>query len=315
MSEIKFERRYDTLTILNPLKGFTVERQQLEMRWDPLLRHISLYNPGIEDGLKSFIGEADWALLEQLAAESAGRCFFCPERIELTARYPDTFIPGGRLTVGEATLFPNIFALAPYHAVIAVSRAHWLPPGGFTPRLIRDALELAWQYNAAVFDVDHEAAYATVNANYLFPAGASILHPHFQALVSRAPYTHQERLLQACTAYLKEKGSAFYDDLLVTERRIGRTLHRPDRQLALAGQLFTARRKRDHRGSHRQWRFHSTIKRGFGQPGRRSCGCTPLLWRNGLRGLQLHALFTPLSGRKRRLSQYHPLHDPPKPLS
>ena len=140
MPEIKFERRYDTLTILNPLKGFTVERQQLEMRWDPLLRHISLYNPGIEDGLKSFIGEADWALLEQLAAESAGRCFFCPEGIELTARYPDTFIPGGRLTVGEATLFPNIFALAPYHAVIAVSRAHWLPPGGFTPRLIRDAL-------------------------------------------------------------------------------------------------------------------------------------------------------------------------------
>jgi galactose-1-phosphate uridylyltransferase len=59
-----------------------------------------------------------------------------------------------------------------------------------------------------------------VNANYLFPAGASVLHPHFQVLVSRAPYTHQERLLRACEGYLKENGSAYHADLVATEQRL-----------------------------------------------------------------------------------------------
>ena len=202
MAAIKFGRRYDTFEVLNPLKGFVPERQRLELRWEPLLGHISLYNPGIEDGIKSFFSEADQALLECLAVESAGRCFFCPECIKSTARFPEEFIAGGWLTSGEATLFPNIFALALHHAVIAVSHAHWLPPSGFTPRLIRDALETAWNYTAAVNDIDREAAFATFNANYLFPAGASILHPHFQILISHAPYTHQHRLLKACKTYL-----------------------------------------------------------------------------------------------------------------
>ena len=59
MAEITFVQRYDTVEILNPLKGFAPERQQLEMRWDPLLRHSSLYNPGIEAGIKSFILRQD----------------------------------------------------------------------------------------------------------------------------------------------------------------------------------------------------------------------------------------------------------------
>ncbi|MBN2382789.1 hypothetical protein JXQ70_07895 [bacterium] len=221
MAEITFERRYDTVEILNPLKGFAHERQQLEIRWDPLLHHSSLYNSGIEAGIKSFIGEADRAMLERLAAESAGRCFFCPERIESTSRFPEEFIAGGRLKTGESTLFPNIFALAPYHAVMTVSHAHWLPPGGFTTRLIRDALENAWKYIAIVFETNAEATYASLNANYLFPAGASVLHPHFQVLVSHVPYSYQERLLDACKCYLKEKGSAYHEDLLAIERRTG----------------------------------------------------------------------------------------------
>ncbi len=221
MNGITFENRFDTVEFLNPLKGFASERQRLELRRDPLLGHSSLYNPAIEEGLKIFIGDADRALLDRLVEESAGRCFFCPERIESTARFPESFIAGGRLTAGEATLFPNLFPLAPYHAVIAVSHAHWLAPGGFTPRLIRDALETAWKYVETVFNADAEAAYATVNANYLFPAGASLVHPHFQVLVSPAPYTHQGRLLEACRVYRERSGSDFHADLIAAERRSG----------------------------------------------------------------------------------------------
>ena len=87
--------------------------------------------------------------------------------------------------------------------------------------MIKNAFRTAREYIAAVFNAEKEAAYATLNANYLFPAGASVLHPHFQVLVSRAPYTHQERLLHACERYLKENGSAYHADLIATEQRLG----------------------------------------------------------------------------------------------
>lgn len=221
MTEIAFKRSHFTAEVLNPLKGFAFEQQQLEMRWDPLLGHTSLYNPGIESGLKTFIGEADRGLLEKLASESAPCCFFCPERLDSTARFPESFLPAGRLQQGEATLFPNLFALAPYHAVIAVSHAHYLPPEGFTTRLVRDALTTAWDYTRVVYAHDPKAAFATIHANYLFPAGASILHPHFQVLISHQPYTHQERLLQACRAYHAEHASAYFADLVRIEERLG----------------------------------------------------------------------------------------------
>jgi galactose-1-phosphate uridylyltransferase len=221
MDEITFTCRTETAVLRNPLNAFAEEQQRLEIRLDPLLGHASVYNPAIESGLKTFIGDVDLPLLERLAEQTASTCFFCPGRIDSTARFPDALIPGGRLAVGEATLFANLFALAPYHAVIAVSHAHWLLPGGFTLARVRDALQAAWQFIVAVFRADTQADYATVNANYLFPAGASLLHPHFQVLVGATPYTHQDDLLRACARYLHNTGRVFHEALIATEQRIG----------------------------------------------------------------------------------------------
>jgi galactose-1-phosphate uridylyltransferase len=221
MAEIEFKRREDRFALLNPLKGFAPDTQTVEVRVDPLLGHTSVYNPLVEAGFKMFVGTADRELVERLRVESAPHCFFCPDRIAGVARFPEDFVAEGTIRVGESVLFPNLFTLARHHAVATVAHAHFLEPQAFTPGLLRDAFTGAQRYVAAVYAHDPEANDVSVNANYLFPAGASLMHPHFQVIVTAEPYTHQARLLEACRAYRVRHASAYHPDLVATERRLG----------------------------------------------------------------------------------------------
>jgi len=69
-----------------------------------------------------------------------------------------------------------------------------------------------------VYEKDASAVFAAVTANYLFPAGASLVHPHLQMLVTPAPYAYHARLLDAQHAYVTENGSPFFSDLIREER-------------------------------------------------------------------------------------------------
>jgi UDPglucose--hexose-1-phosphate uridylyltransferase len=221
VDEIQFERFEDEFQVLNPLKGFAREVQRVEVRIDPLLGHCSVYNPLLRGKVKMFVGDVDRELVESLAKESARTCFFCPERIDRVARFPEDLIPEGVIRVGETALFPNLFSLGRHHAVAALSRAHFLELREFTPELLADAFRALQRLLLAIEAKDPDAVHATVNANYLFPAGASLMHPHFQLLATAVPYTHQAHLLAACRHYLAGHGRPYHTDLIAAERALG----------------------------------------------------------------------------------------------
>jgi galactose-1-phosphate uridylyltransferase len=221
MAHIDFESREDRFALLNPLKGFAPDTQSVQVRRDPLLGHTSVYNRLVEDGIKMFVGNPDRELLARLRAEGAPHCFFCPERIGGVARFAPDFVAEGTIRVGESVLFPNLFTLARHHAVAVVSHAHFLEPHEFSPELLADAFRAVQRYVRAVYAHDGEAKDVSVNANYLFPAGASLLHPHFQVLATAEPYTHQERLIEACRDYRALHGGAYHSDLIAAERERG----------------------------------------------------------------------------------------------
>jgi galactose-1-phosphate uridylyltransferase len=228
MASISFASSEDTLEVLNPLRGFERETQRVQVRKDPLLGHTSVYNPFLQDKAKAFFGEVDRELIHKLAADTAPNCIFCPAKISGTAKYPESLLPQGRIQVGEAVLFPNLFALGKHHAVVAVARAHFLELREFTPEILADAFRAMQQLAVAIYRHDDSAVHLSVNANYLFPAGASLVHPHFQMLITREPYTHQARLADACRSYFVSHGTAYHRDLIETERTareryIGRT--------------------------------------------------------------------------------------------
>ncbi len=222
MPKIQFESTESHLTILEPSKDFAESRHTVIVRRDPLLGDTSVYNPFLKDKAKLFFGENDPALIRQLAESGGKACFFCGEGVSnSTPKYPSALIPEGRIRSGEAILFPNLFSIAEYHAITALSRAHFLTLPEFTPAILADGLSANQEFLGAVYRYDPSMRFSIVCANYLFPAGASLVHPHMQTLVSAVAHSYQDRLFTACRGYYRKEGTAYHMDLVAAEREIG----------------------------------------------------------------------------------------------
>jgi galactose-1-phosphate uridylyltransferase len=169
-----FESIESDVRFLNPLKEFAPDVQTLQIRKDPLLGDTSVFNPELKDKAQIFFGKCDQELIKHLVENTAKTCFFCGEAVtKSTPRFMPDFSSEGRIKVGEALLFPNLFSLGTYHPVIRLCDAHFLKLSEFTPELIINGFMAARQFNRIACQKDPEVAYAVVTANYLFPAGAS----------------------------------------------------------------------------------------------------------------------------------------------
>jgi UDPglucose--hexose-1-phosphate uridylyltransferase len=63
-----------------------------------------------------------------------------------------------------------------------------------TPRLVTDNLAVHVDFIMAVTAADPNAAWASINANHMLPAGSSLFHPHLQSSVDPEPSTMQQML-------------------------------------------------------------------------------------------------------------------------
>ncbi len=221
MGKITFESIESEVRFHNPLKDFAEDVHRLEIRKDPLLGDVSVYNSYLKDKVKAFFGECDADLIRQLVEESEKTCFFCGEKVEKdTPRFTSDFLAEGRLGVGEAVLFPNLFSLGTYHPVICLCKAHFLKLSEFDQGLMADGLTAAQKFLRIVYERDASAAFAAVTANYLFPAGASLVHPHLQMIITPLPYSYHARLLDTSDNYYCKNGSPYFIDL-AREEKIG----------------------------------------------------------------------------------------------
>jgi UDPglucose--hexose-1-phosphate uridylyltransferase len=222
MAKIPFESVDSSFTLLNPQNNFTEETHSIEVRKDPLLGDTSAYNPFFRDKAKAFFGDNDPELVRRLVAESSQTCIFCADRIERTTpKYPSAVVPEGRMRRGEALLFPNLFGVGKYHAVAALSSSHFLKLSEFTTEIIGNGLTAVRDFIETVYRNDESVRFATINANYLFPGGASLVHPHLQVLVTPVAYSYHGRMIEACRSYFKRNLTAFHTDLIEEEKNRG----------------------------------------------------------------------------------------------
>ncbi len=221
MAGISFELRKQTARFHNPLKEGKLDAQPIEVRLDPLTAHQSIFNPALEGKASILFPDTDHAYLLQRAEETKGQCFLCDGRWKTTTpRYDDAVIPGGRLIRGETVLFPNLFPLAGYHAVVMVGNDHHRTLDNFPASLLEDALTLSFEFVRRCYEADPEAAYFTINCNFLFPAGASVIHPHLQIIGSPFPGAHHSLLLEKSRAYYEKEGSCYWLDLIEKEKEL-----------------------------------------------------------------------------------------------
>jgi galactose-1-phosphate uridylyltransferase len=196
--------------ILHPAHAFEPVATHVEIRWDPLTGHTSRVLP------PSGLLPPHRFELSALADETRAGCPFCSERIEVAVpRFPPGILPEGRISVGEAVLFPNLLPYSQYSSVSVYSPdRHFLTLGQLTPRLVADNLAAQVAFDRTVLTADPGAPWASINANHMLPSGSSVFHPHFQGGVHPTP-TNQQRVLAAVPGDR-------YADYLATERRLGR---------------------------------------------------------------------------------------------
>jgi galactose-1-phosphate uridylyltransferase len=217
--KIDFEKYIAQAIFHSPLKNFELDSQLIETRIDPLAG----FTTKVRTGRKAWqrIYTTDEKMLTEIAQQTREGCFFCPEKVDkATPRYPEELIPGGRIVVGEACLFPNLFAQKEHSAITVITHQHFVRLEQFTPELFANAFKACSTYFNRLYRSKHPR-YAEIGFNYLFPAGASIPHPHLQVLASDLPYFLIANLLEHSQKYYAQHSACFWEDLVDTEKEIG----------------------------------------------------------------------------------------------
>ena len=212
-ARIEFRVTKKLARIHDPRKDFALAEIESEVREDPLtgdtarICHFSFPPRKLPD-------------LGDMVEATRAACPFCPGKIsQVTPRYPDALLSGGRAQRGEATLFPNLFPYDDLSAIIVMSSAHFVPMDALPAPMIADALKLARDFIArAAPTLAGPQTWGIVTWNYMPPAGASQVHPHLQVIVTDAPGNSLRRELAAETRFLARHGLAYAKALDACER-------------------------------------------------------------------------------------------------
>jgi galactose-1-phosphate uridylyltransferase len=219
MTHVKFEKQIQETRILSPLTGFTPQTQAVERRKDPLLDRWCRINVERANRPKSSGGDSS---IPQLVESTAKNCPFCPDRIQTsTPKFPSDILPDGRLRVGEAVVVPNLFAFAQHHAVVVLTKKHFLPLDEFHPELILNGLKASLKYLEAVRASNPRVRYASINWNNLPTAAASMLHPHLQIIADEVPTLYLSEAIASSERYYEENGVSYWLDLIEAEYDLG----------------------------------------------------------------------------------------------
>jgi len=218
--KIEFKKQVLQVVFHSPLKDFELDYQEVETRADPLTGITTKVRTGRKVWQRLY--NTDEKLLAEIAEQPRDKCFFCPEKVyESTPKYPEELIPGGRIVVGEACLFPNLFAQKEYSAITVITHQHFVPLDEFTTDMLANAFKACSIYFNKLYERKPVRRYAEIGFNYLFPAGASIPHPHLQVMASDWPYFLIANLIDRSREYYAKAGISFWENLVQTEKEIG----------------------------------------------------------------------------------------------
>ena len=222
MIEFKKIRKYSEF--YNPMQNFELKKQKVEFREDPLTRQNTVIPEALLDKLKMLINRPSKKVINNIIEKTKFACPFCPDKVETqTPTFSEKIIPGGRIKIGNAIGFPNIFSFFENSAVIVLSDAHYLNLDEFKPEIIFDALKVARSYTHAVLNKEKNTmdCNCILGCNYLYPAGSTIVHPHFQIYLSENDFFYNKILFRESKRYFEENNRNYWDELIETEKKLG----------------------------------------------------------------------------------------------
>ena len=207
--------------ILNPLKGFELEEQELERRFDPLTGFSTIVAKGRFQYVKRFF-EHDEQLLRKLAEASQPTCPFCPGKVEeTTPKFPPEMVVEGRIKVGRCYAFPSLHAHSDLNAVVVLGPKHYLSLKEMNGNLLYEGFKAGLEVLRSVHSANPSLSFASLIMNYLPTAGSSIIHPHMQVLASSLPFNYLRLLLAKSFEHYLNTASNYWKKLIEYEEMMG----------------------------------------------------------------------------------------------
>ncbi len=139
----------------------------------------------------------------------------------MTPRYPEDVLAGGRLERGRALVFPNLFPLAALHAVVTYPERHFLRPSEFEPALLRRGSAPRSSSPVAPRRAYTDLEHLELCCNHMLPAGASMVHAHFQVFGGPAAPWLLRLQWERAAAFYKEHGVSYWQALVDEETARG----------------------------------------------------------------------------------------------
>jgi len=223
---IKFEKRRLKTKLKNPLKNFAIDKQEIEFRKDPLTGRWTRVNINRVKRPHPGLGKDGWVERQAIKLSKA-KCPFCSNNIKnSTAKFVGI---KERFQKGESVLFSNIYPYSVYHGVaVLTAKKHFIDLNEMKPKLLFDTFVNCLDFLKTANRKNPKFKYPSINFNFMPPAAASIVHPHFQIILDDKPTWFSSSLLKNSLAYYKKFKRNFWLDLIKTEKRkkerfIGRT--------------------------------------------------------------------------------------------
>lgn len=217
---IEFKKYHETVNFHSPLEDFKKTTIDLEIREDPLT--------GIKSVINTYLGkkgtlypDTDYKYLDEIGEKSKKKCFMCDDTIEkLTPYFPEDLFATGRLKFNDAVLFPNLYPLSKFHAVVRLTSEHYKKIGEITSSMLLNGLKLSLDFLKKTYKIDPRYKYPTINANFMFPSGASATHPHFQIINFYVPTTYHQLLMDNAKEYYQKFNRCYFDHLVEIEKEL-----------------------------------------------------------------------------------------------
>lgn len=128
----------------------------------------------------------------------------------------------GRISIGGATGFPNLFPAGTYGNVVVLCRDHFLNLNQLKPEIYEEGLSVSVEIIRRTMAFDPDARYWQVSQNFLLPGGSSILHPHLQVIGDPLSTNEMGWLLDASSSYHERNGTHYWKDLIQIEKGLGK---------------------------------------------------------------------------------------------
>ncbi|MHA1231736.1 MAG: hypothetical protein ACTSRP_11260 [Candidatus Helarchaeota archaeon] len=220
---IEFKKIIKCAEFYNPMYNFELKKQKVEFRKDPLTGQNCIIPESLKDKVKIILSRPSSDIIKNIIETTSNACPFCPDNIEKqTPNFNDKIIPSRKIKIGEAVCFPNIFSFFEHSAVIVISHKHFLYLNEFDSEMIYNALKAAHEYSRYILNNENNIeCNCVLGCNYLYSAGSTVVHPHFQIFLTENNFFYNDILLQKSEAFYKKYNKNYWEELIKIEKELG----------------------------------------------------------------------------------------------